>query len=846
MAHTLFSWDDTLIVPVVSVTKGKVKLLRKRRIHNAPLKYLCGRDWVERFGTADPVIVVEWRGKITAADINRPIMFMGREYDASWASGSMIKERKTFGFIKGLKPLGSSFTEVEQSTKVGRALLPDSSYAVAGAFTVKTVAKKEKFNGIWPEGDGFGYIPERLLPKGWLDTSITLGKCKQNYQLWQQLILAPNYQALLRQVLGWVDSWWQTDYQAVVDSGTVGMDDTRAALVNANHEMERHPYVVQKNPDSVAAFFRQVGTSPMLEQEMYLMVPAATWTLPPGEYMCSRFPITSTSGTAYVEIDSNDKVAESERERVGKLLGAVQVSLTGKDPDGNIVHAKCLLGVVPDDMWPEGGPDIVTSVENWKFGPKQTGLMILDGVMSVLSAFDSTRLLGADPDAYAIMTGDFDGDFTAVAKIPKELSELRYALANLPPISGKKTVKTHTLYGDRGAGDFLLNAMNANLGWATNNRSATMAATREQRRIIAQKCHEAGMISRPTEKELDIFLTTTVQQTVDALKSFIKTSVINGRMSRLNGILSDVLGGTPSYLRWKGSEWAWKAGRPRLWSQLSPELQYLAATNEDFRKGPEMKSHLRDETNGFIAEIFKHGSRPITDDGESLLQLAWEASGRTLEPLPLVHFRNWAPPVEEKDIEAAKKFQTAYDEWLESREIARSAGEYDATDLDNVAEWHAEFQNSCISIAKREFGGDIARAAYAYWHLAHSSGSKLSQAAGVFIGFQRIALAICRQASQRETPRTCETILVGMVHNFTSVPDSFEGEVDVLDGEVFSVSGHPRLKSTLVAVIGDISVKNADAGMVRPANGRYVCKALPFTSSGKTWRAVMTLVQERS
>jgi len=835
-----WAWDDALIVPVIQVEKGKVTHLRDRVIRNAPLKYFWGRELVERYGTRSPVVVIEWRGKITAADLRTPVKFRGVEYDGSWASGSMIKSRKTFGFLKGFKPLAGAMEFEEQATKVGRALLPDSIFALAGEWRVRTVDVKQSV-GWMLEGDGFAYIKESLLPSGWRDNAVRLGICKQNYQLWQQLTVARNYDEILKQVLAFVDNWWATKFVPLVSGGKLFADDYRVQLVEANHEMARHPYYAAKSDESVASSFRQIATCPMVDQDMWLAVPGTDWGLPAGRYLVSRFPIASYYGVMCINSSGEPQIAQ-------RLLGCVQGTFTARRSDKAVISsAKFLVGVVADKDWPDPNSDIITSVENWKLGPGDLGTATFDGVLSVMQSYGPERLLSVPLDVFKLMAGDVDGDLVAVAEYPEEMPALEDALRSLPEIKGMKGIKTHTALGDRGAAEFLLNAMNANLGWATNNRSSTFATTRQQRKAIAHACHEHGMIVKADTFSLDVWLTSMVQDTVDALKSHIKTAVINGRMGKLNGVLGDVIGGTPAYLRWKGSEWAWKAGRPMLWSQLPPEQIALAAVDKDFRKGPEMKSHMRDETEGLIAEIFRHQCNLAGSDGTLLLQTAWEASGHEIEPLPLVHFRDWAPSVDKRDVEAAKAFQIAWDAWLRDREASRINKEYNPEDLDDQIEWHEMWRSTCMAIVKEKFGGDMHVAAYALWHLLHSSASKLSTAAAVFIGFPTICLEVCEMAEQRMDLATYECIFIGFGHNFIDMPVTFEGTVDVVGNEVHSASGHPLLRNgSLVAMLGDISVKNADAGMRRPPEGHYVCRAVPFSTSGKTWQAVLTPIRRET
>lgn len=839
----LFGWVDELAVPVLQVEKGKVKFIRTRMIHNSPLRYHWGE---ELSGYEYPVVIVEWRGKFSAADLRTPVVYKGVSYDASWASGSFVKSKKTYGFPVGFRPLPGAFVEEEQATKIGRALVPDCQMAMAGQFSVRTVANGTEWNGH-PVEDGIGYIREGALPQGWSSNAISLKGCKQNYQIWQGLgTTKPDlYSRMLLEVKGYIQEWWNDWKQRSVTAQKA--EGFRAELLELNPQLELHPYWVAPADEAISSLFRQASICPMFPQSMWLAVPAKAWTCVAGVYVASRYPITSFKGSRVVTT-GDSPLEVRERDRIARFKGAIQVTLTAKKAEGGYCSYKMILVVIADEDWKENC-DIVSSDENLKLfrGKRDShlGVALLDGVLSILNVYGKDRLLGIPAAEFKEMTGDFDGDFCAIMPLDKEkFPWIIKAFESLPNLTGVKGKKTHTPIGDRGAADFLVNAMDANLGWGTNARSASFAADNGERAELAKRLCSAGRIPKPETWSLDIWLTSTVQAIVDSLKSNIDMGGVNGQLQEYNGILNDVIPAYPSYLRWKRSDWAWKRGRPRLYSELSPELHMLMKTDKDFAASEEMRSHVADETKGIAADIFRFNSELKIDSGESVLEAAWVAVGMTVEPRPLCHFKNWAPPVDESDIEAAKVFVTAFAAWNDDRNAAKAAGMYVSDDLDDIMEFNDEWRNTCASLARKVFGGDEYRACYALWHLLHSKASKSSQAAAVFKGFPGICRGIVEKAASEDRHGAVKTILVGMVYNFSVLPETFSGTVEVRGREVHSVEGHPLLNGTLVAVIGDINAKNQKDGYSCPLSGKYMLSALPFSASGKVWTATMSPIVE--
>lgn len=843
MKSMLYGWTDGLKVPVLKVEKGKVEFVRDRIIHNAPLMYHWGAE-LSKYEY--PVIVVCWRGTITPADLRTPVVYKGVAYDCSWASGSFIKTRKTYGFPVGFRPLPGVFTEEEQATKIGRALLPDAQFSLAGEFSIRTVENHSLLDGKHPIEDGNGYIREGALPSDWAENKITLAACKQNYQIWQALgTTEPNlYQKVLDEMQVYIREWWADwKQQSVTRRKAEGF---RKELLDLNPELELHPYWVNPADESVSSLMRQCSTNPMLSQSMWLAVPAAKWTFPTGAGIGTRYPVASIKGSRVVDVD-DDEITKSERERIARYKGALQVTLTTSSTDGYRSY-KMILIVVPDEDWKDNC-DIVTSVENLKLyrgkRDEHLGVSVQNGVLATLNVYDGDRLAGIPPDEFKEMAGDFDGDFIAWMPLDREkFANTIKAFKALPNLKGMKGKKTHNAIGDRGASEFLVNAMNANLGWATNARSASFAATNQQREELAKRLHAAGRIPYPETWSMDIWLTDMVQQVVDALKSHISMKLVMGVLGEYNGILTSIIPAYPAYLRWKRSDWAWKRGRPRLYSELSPELQALLRTDEDFAASEEMRSHIDDRTEGFAADIFRYNSSLKLDTGENVLEAAWNAVGMTVEPRPLCHFKDWAPPVEESDVECAKAFVTAFQSWNEDREAAKAAGIYVSNDLDDILEFNDEWRGTCASLTRKLFDGDSHRACYALWHLLHSKASKSSQAAAVFKGFPDICRGIVKKAASGRTQGAVKTILVGMAHNFSAVPETFSGHVEVRGREIHSVSGHPLLSGTLVAVVGDINPKNQKDGYSTPLSGKYVMEAIPFSSSGKVWTATLSPIVE--
>lgn len=580
---------------------------------------------------------------------NKPVVVNGKSYHRAFAWGSAVKGGVTIGLTDDYFAAKGILNFVEDTYRLGRAYLPNSTAALRGQMTVRSYDVGVTIPGVGPIGDGFGYIKRSMYET--LDPAysiVSAGKWNtsasfmQRFQLTGELLL--ELADTLKQNLELIKS---VNFTEVIDAKGIDIGTKADYLGLDDQEIRFHPFIANAVSDARANFAIRTATTGGFLMDGGVFAPTTSFSLvlpdtrfpvsESGEYVATRYPIDSQSSIRVVDAEQTG----DEAERIGQMVG-LQYTLTV----GFEKSFKGMLAVVDDANFPEG-VDIIVSVEDlkldadgevvkepaeWSFG---------DAILSVTQIFDAGSFVGV-PEALAKHLGaDFDGDqgaFIPGSRFPEMVRQIKENFRDLPNPKLPKT-KTPVVVGEPRAENALLSM--ANLVGIATNVSSTILSMSDQEMIA----HQLGFKS---EDEMEQYLMLAIKVGTDIFKTSFDWRPVALRLARINTRLQ-TLGIRAPWLTWLKSDIAFRHELPQVCSYAeSLEL------SSDWGKKNWIEQDDPHQA-GFVPALLR------------LTLPEFEGMPIGTEVRPLSYFRNWVLPTQDKRLKAVvSQMLTAYAERIKS------------------------------------------------------------------------------------------------------------------------------------------------------------------------------------